>query len=214
MTPRILRCALGALLLAVAPLPASAEPMTFKVLPYSRVTFKTEAPLETVIGNTSGEGVTGTVTGDPARPEGAAGTIRVDLATLRTGIERRDAQMRSKDFLDTDNEAHRYATFEMKGLEIAGPLVPGREAKGRLRGTVTIRGRPVDVTAEALVNYVTLTPEQLQSQKRFGFTTDNMRVRATFTTLFTNHGMQVPEYLLLKLSNEIQIETDMTMARQ
>jgi polyisoprenoid-binding protein YceI len=214
MKRRIACCSLVALALAQAPTWARAEQMTFKVLPYSRVTFKTDAPLETVIGNTSGESVTGTVTGDPARPETATGTVRVDMAALRTGIERRDNQMFSKDFLDTANEAHRYATFEMKGLEMAGPLVPGQEAKARLRGTVTIRGKPVDVTAEAQVNYLKLTPEQIESQKRFGFTTDNMRVRAAFKTSFTNHGMQVPQFLILKLSNEIQVETDITMARQ
>ena len=35
-----------------------------------------------------------------------------------------------------------------------------------------------------------------------------------FTTSFTNHGMQVPQLLILKLANEIQIETDLTLARQ
>ena len=59
-----------------------------------------------------------------------------------------------------------------------------------------------------------LTPEQLETQKRFGFTTDNFRVRAQFATAFTNHGMQVPQLLILKLANAIQIEVDLTLARQ
>src|SRR5215471_13247294 len=99
-TPMAL-CFLGVFALAHVPTWAVAEQMTLRVLPYSRATFKTEAPLETVIGNTSGPGVTGTVTGDPARLQDASGTIRVDLSALHTGIDRRDAQMQSKDFLDT-----------------------------------------------------------------------------------------------------------------
>lgn len=214
MTRPVMCWALLLLVLPATPRAATAEQMTFQALPYSRVTFKTEAPLETVIGNTLGPGVTGTVTGDLARPEGANGTIRVDLSTLRTGIERRDAQMRSKDFLDTDNEAHRHAVFALKGIELGDPIDPGRETPARIKGTLTIKGRSVEITADARVNYVRLAPDQLESQRRFGFTADNMRVRATFKTSFTNHGMQVPQLLILKLSNEIQIETDITLARQ
>jgi hypothetical protein len=43
---------------------------------------------------------------------------------------------------------------------------------------------------------------------------DNFRVRAQLTTSCTNHGMQVPQLLILKLANAIQIETDLTLARQ
>src|SRR6266571_520572 len=109
-TPRALWF-LAALALAHVPPWAVATQMTLQVLPSSRATFKTEAPLETVIGNTSGPGVTGTVTGDPTRLQDASGTIRVDLTTLHTGIDRRDAQMQSKDFLSTEDESQRYATF-------------------------------------------------------------------------------------------------------
>jgi hypothetical protein len=33
-------------------------------------------------------------------------------------------------------------------------------------------------------------------------------------TTFTDHGMQVPQLLFLKVSNEIQLETDLTFVRQ
>src|SRR5712691_343705 len=134
---------LGALALAHAPTWALAEQMTLHVLPYSRATFKTEAPLETVIGNTSGPGVTGTVTGDPTRLQDATGTIRVDLSTLRTGIERRDAQMQSKDFLHTEDEGNRYATFDLKSIELGGGLEPGKEVAAKISGTLTIKRQPI-----------------------------------------------------------------------
>ena len=189
--------------------------MSFTVLPSpSRATFKTDAPLETVIGNTSGPAISGTLTGDPAKPNLATGTIRVDLTTVKTGIEKRDADMRSKQYLDTDNEANRYVIFELKGVEMAGPLEPGKEVPARLKGILTIKQKPVETTANARITYVKLTPQQLETQKRFGFTTDNIRVKAQFTTSFTNHGMQIPELLLFKLSNDIQIETDLTFVRE
>ncbi len=53
-----------------------------------------------------------------------------------------------------------------------------------------------------------------EAQKRFGFTPDNIKVRAKLATTFTDHGMQVPQLLFLKVSNEIQLETDLTFVRQ
>ena len=207
--------ALAVLILAVAPISAAAQQMSFKVLPSpSRATFKTDAPLETVIGNTAGPAITGTVTGDLSKPQMATGSIRVDLTTVKTGIDKRDADMRSKDYLDTDIEANRYAVFELKSMEIGGPLERGKEMPAKLKGILTIKGRPVEVVSDARVTYVTLTPEQLESQKRFGFTSDNIRIKARFNTSFTNHGMQVPQIMFMKLSNEIQIETDLTLVRQ
>lgn len=214
MKSRIALCSLAALVLAIAPIPAIAQQMTFKVLGNSRATFKTEALLETVIGNTSGPAVSGTLMGDPTKPQAATGTIRVDLTTLKTGIEKRDADMRTKDYLDTDIEANRYAVFELKGAEIIGILEPGNEVPVKLKGILTIKQRPVEIIADARITYVKLTPEQLESQKRFGFTSDNVRVRAKFNTSFTNHGMQIPQLLFFKLSNDIQLETDLTFVRQ
>ncbi len=148
------------LILAVAPISADAQQMSFKVLPSpSRATFKTDAPLETVIGNTSGPAITGTITGDLSKPQAATGSIRVDLTTVRTGIDKRDADMRGKDYLDTDIEANRYAVFELKSIEIGGPLERSKEMPAKLKGILTIKGRPVEVVADARVTYVTLTPE-------------------------------------------------------
>jgi polyisoprenoid-binding protein YceI len=214
MKKRIALCSLVVLGLALASVPAVAQQMTFRVLPISRATFKTEALLETVIGNTAGPAVSGTLTGDPAKPDAATGTIRIDLSTLKTGIEKRDADMRSKDYLDTDNEANRYAVFELAGAEIAGTLEPGKEVPARLKGILTIKQKPVEIIADARITYLKLTPEQLESQKRFGFTSDNLRVKAKFNTSFTNHGMQIPQLLFLKLSNDIQLETDLTFVLQ
>lgn len=214
MKSRFVPYSLAVLALATAPVPAIAQQMTFTALPYSRATFKTEAPLETVVGTTSGPAVTGTLTGDPTKPRFATGTIKVDLSTLKTGIERRDAEMRSKNFLDTETEANRYAIFELKSADIADPLEPGKEMTARITGILTIKQKPVETIADGRITYIKMTPEQLETQRRFGYTSDNLRVKATFRTSFTDHGMQVPQILFLKLSNEIQLETDLIFVRQ
>ena len=191
-----------------------AETLNLKLLPnQSRATFKSDAPLETFVGNTTADGIDGTLTVDPARPAAASGTVKVDMSLVRTGIERRDAQMRSKEFLDTENELNRWVTFEVKAVEAAGPLEPGKAVAAKVRGILTVKQRPVERVAEATVTYIPLTPEQLETQRRFGFTLDNVKVRAKLTTAFTDHGMQVPQILFFKVSNDLQLETDLTFVR-
>ena len=195
--------------------PVLAETMALKLLPnYSRATFKSDAPLETFVGNTAAEGVAGTLTVDPARPQAASGTVKVDMNLVRTGVDKRDADMRGKNFRDIEVEANRWVTFEMKIVEIAGPLEPGKEIPAKVRGILTVKQKPVERLPDATVTWIKLTPEQVENQKRFGFTADNIKVRARLATTFTDHGMQVPQLLIFKVSNDIQLETDLTFVRQ
>ena len=204
-----------AIVLALATGQARADVMSFKLLPnYSRATFKSDAPLETFVGNTAAEGVDGLLSLDPTRPQTASGSIKVDMNLVKTGIDKRDADMRSKNYLDTQVEANRWVTFEVKSVEIAGPLEPGKTIPAKVKGILTVKQKPVERVADATVTWVKLTPEQVEAQKRFGFTADNIKVRARFATTFTDHGLQIPQILFYKVSNDIQLETDLTFARQ
>ena len=215
MTRWMTALATVALVLGLAHGPACAEAMALKLLPnYSRATFKSDAPLETFVGNTTAEGIAGTLTVDPERPQTAAGSIKVDMNLVRTGIDKRDADMRGKNFLDTEVDANRWVNYEIKSVEIAGPLEPGKAVPAKVRGILTVKQRPIERVADTTVTWIKLTPAQLESQKRFGFTADNIKVRARFATTFTDHAMQVPQLLIFKVSNEIQLETDLTFARQ
>ena len=204
----------GVALLLVAPAVALADVITFKLLPnYSRATFKSDAPLETFVGNTAAEGIQGTLAADPLRPQEAKGGVRVDMNLVRTGIEKRDADMRSKNFLDTEVEANRWVTFEIKNVELAGPLVAGKDVPAKITGILTVKQKPVQRVADATVTWIKLTPEQVEAQKRWGFTADNIKVRAKFLTTFTDHGIQLPQIFIFKVNNEIQLETDLTFVR-
>lgn len=215
MTRRMTALATVALVLGLAHGSACAEAMALKLLPnYSRATFKSDAPLETFVGNTAAEGIAGTLTVDPERPQTATGSIKVDMNLVRTGIDKRDADMRGKNFLDTEVEANRWVIYEIKSVEIAGPLEPGKAVPAKVRGILTVKQRPVERVADTTVTWIKLTLAQLESQKRFGFTADNIKVRARFATTFTDHAMQVPQLLIFKVANEIQLETDLTFARQ
>ncbi len=214
----IRRLAMGVLALTAVAAPPSAvfaETISFKMLSnYSRATFKTDAPLETIVGTTSGPTVTGSLTVDLSKPAAGQGSIKVDLTALNSGVAKRDQDMQQPQYFDTANEANKFAVFEIKSIDIAAPLEAGKEVPAKVKGVLTIKQKPVEVVADARVTYIKLTPEQVEAQKRFGFTSDNLKVRAKFGTTFSNHGMTIPQLLFLKVSNEIQLETDLTFARQ
>jgi polyisoprenoid-binding protein YceI len=213
--PRSATYASAALVVVLATGQAHADVMSFKLLPnYSRATFKSDAPLETFVGNTAAEGVAGTLTLDPARPQAASGSVKVDMNLVKTGIDKRDADMRSKNYLDTEVEANRWVTFEIKSIEIAGPLEPGKMVPAKVTGILTVKQKPVERVADATVTWIKLSPEEVEAQKRFGFTADNIKVRARFATTFTDHGLKIPAILFYKVSNDIQLETDLTFVRQ
>ncbi|MBI1845653.1 MAG: hypothetical protein HYR86_01615 [Candidatus Rokubacteria bacterium] len=128
-------------------------------------------------------------------------------------MAKRDADMKGPRYLDTGTEANRYAVFEIKSVEIGGPLVAGQVSPARVRGLLVIKSKMVERTADARVRYIQLAGAQLEEQKRWGFTTDNLKITATFATMLSDHAIEVPRILFYKLSNEIQMEADLTFVR-
>lgn len=202
-------------LLTAAPLTAAADLMNFKLLTnYSQASFRSDAPLETFVGTSALEGIQGTLAVDPAKPQDAKGSVRVDMNRVSTGIEKRDADMRGKNYLDTEVEGNRWVTFEVRRVEIAGPLEPGKETPAKVHGVLTIKQKPADIVADSTVMYIKLMPEQVDQQKRFGFASDNIKVKSKLNSTFTTHGMQVPQLLFLKVANELQMLADLVFVRQ
>ena len=92
------------------------------------------------------------------------------MNTVRTGIDKRDADMRGKPYLETDIEANRWVTFEVQSVELAGPLESGKPVPAKIRGLLTVKQKPVERVVDGTVTYIKLSPEQVEAQKRFGFT--------------------------------------------
>ena len=212
---RTLTVALGVVAMAVLPPPAGADTINFKLLTnYSQVSFRSDAPLETFVGTSALEAIQGTLTADPSKPQDAKGSVKIDMNRVSTGVEKRDADMRGKNYLDTEVDGNRWVTFDVRKVEIAGLLEPGKETPAKVHGVLTIKQKPVDTVADATVMYIKLAPEQVEQQKRFGFTSDNVKVKAKLNSTFTAHGMQVPQLLFLKVANDIQMLADLVFVRQ
>jgi polyisoprenoid-binding protein YceI len=74
--------------------------------------FVSSAPLEEFEG--TADGIEGSFVLDPQNLEATRGRIRVAVASMRTGITRRDEHLRSPEWLDA--ERYPYIEFELQGL--------------------------------------------------------------------------------------------------
>lgn len=73
----------------------------------------------------------------------STGTVRIDASSLDTGVEQRDAHLRSADFFDVTN--HPEIVFQVKRIEPRGE-------ESRLVGDLTIRGVTHEVALEGEIN--------------------------------------------------------------
>jgi polyisoprenoid-binding protein YceI len=98
-----------------------------------------------MISNVRGEfqKVAGTVTYDPARPEATSLSISIDVASINTREEKRDAHLRSADFFDA--ERYPAITFVSTGTRRDGEDL-------QVTGTLTIAGttRPVTLAIQEI----------------------------------------------------------------
>jgi polyisoprenoid-binding protein YceI len=164
------------------------------------VSFVSDAPVEQFVGRTSN--VSGSVDIDLADVTTGKVDFTVDLSTLSTGIDGRDKHMKSAEYLNTDKFPK--ATFKstkINLLEGDKALGPNKVAIVELTGDLTIRGVTRPLTTKAFVRYL---KGDAWSQKMLG-PGDILSVSAHFPIKITDFGMKVPQYIILKVNNEVQI---------
>jgi polyisoprenoid-binding protein YceI len=118
----------------------------------------------------------------------------LDLNTLKTGISLRDRQMRDQ-YLKTKT----FPFAEFKGrLRAPVDRTLRRSQPVVAQGLFTVHGvpRPIDVTG-------TITP----------LDADRLRLEAEWTLNLNDHGITVPSFLMLRLSETIRISIDITLKR-
>jgi polyisoprenoid-binding protein YceI len=100
-----------------------------------------------MISNVRGEfsKFSGQASYDPEHPESTTATVTIELASINTREEKRDAHLRSADFFDADN--HPAMTFTSTGAKKSGDGLT-------IVGDLTIRGttKPVTLTVEEITN--------------------------------------------------------------
>jgi polyisoprenoid-binding protein YceI len=188
------------LFLVCAVLGASLAPLQaaeFVIAPdaASRVEFVSKAPMETFSG--SSRKVSGTVSLDPAAlADSITVEVRVDMASLDTGIELRNRHMR-------ENHLHteKYPTAIFRGGRLskasAATLTEGQPVTAVLAGELELHG--VKKKMEA--------PIELTLQKGGG-----LRVVSRFKVNLPDYDIPRPQFLVMKL-DEVQAVTAELEAR-
>ncbi|MHB1193561.1 MAG: YceI family protein [Longimicrobiales bacterium] len=113
--------------------------------------------------------------------------LEVDLASLDTGIGLRNRHMRDR-YLETAK--HPFATF--RGTIMSSVADPAGAHRVTARGTLTLHGvaRPRDLTCRV-------------EPRGPGY-----RALCAFEVLLSDHEIEIPKVMFLKLANEISLELD------
>ena len=188
----------------VGPSFAAAQSQPFRVLNDggSRVQFVSDAPLETITGVTSG--LSGDLSFDPANIATLRGTVRVSIASLRTGVDLRDEHLRGSSWLDATRFPE--TTFTITAVEGTGAVAPGEARDVTVRGRLSLHGVTRDVSASVRLRRVAPSADVAAAP---GVTGEVIRVRATFSLRLTDFGVSVPSPVRLKVSNEIELNVDL-----
>ena len=115
----------------------------------NQIRFVSSAPLEEIHGTASG--ISGELKLDPANLEGMTGKIEVQVASMETGIEKRDAHLHSEDWLD--EKQFPVIVFDIAGLKDVSVTVGKDKAviTGLAMGTFSLHGvdKEIEIPFEA-----------------------------------------------------------------
>ena len=167
----------------------------------SKVTFVSDAPLETITGVSSH--VSGDIKLNADNLSALRAKITVPVATLRSGNDLRDEHMRSEKWLDAKKYPN--ATFEITRIKGAKKMEAGKEVRFDVSGKFTIHGVTKQVSAKARAKLIPLSKETKASP---GIDSDVLRVRAKFKVKLEDHGVSVPKIVRLKVANEITVHAN------
>lgn len=182
-----MRRALVVLAATLVPLaPAAATEFAVRPGGENKVVFVSQAPIETFEGRTNR--MQGTIVVDPAGvTDSITVHLEVDLASLDTGIAKRNKHMRENHL-----ETAKYPRAVFDGAAIASPvgarLEAGRPVSFEVEGTFTLHGvsRRLRITAE-----VAYAPQPAGGRLAF---------RTTFPVRLSDYSIRRPEFLFMKLA--------------
>jgi polyisoprenoid-binding protein YceI len=165
----------------------------------NQATFESNAALEDIVGVSNYVEATAVV--NPTDLSDASGTVKVNLTTLKTGIDLRDEHLRSEQWLNTDKFPH--ATFELKKIEGASTLEDGKVTKVKLHGDFSVHGITKSIVADGELTYFK------ESEKTKGLMEGNLlKVTTNFTIKLAEYGVTIPDMVIGKVNDEIKVSAN------
>ena len=176
---------------------ALAAPQTFDFKDpkgVNNAVFKLDAPLEAVNG--SANGISGTVTFDPASPSATKGKITVASASLHVGNSMQQTHMHSDKWLDV--ATYPEITFETKDVKNAKTV--GDTTTADVTGTFTLKGISKAITVPIKLTYL----KDKLGQRVPRLNGDLLVLRASFNIKRSDFGIN-PGQFEEKVSDVIEL---------
>lgn len=176
---------------------ALAAPLTFDFKDpkgVNNAVFKLDAPLEAING--SANGVSGSVSFDPANPGATTGKIVVDAATLTVPNPMMKEHLHAGMWMDVAK--NKEITFETKALK--NVKTTGDKTTADATGTLTIKGVSKEVTIPITLTYL----KGKLGQRVPKMEGDLLVIRANFTVKRSDYGIN-PSAPADKVSDEIEL---------
>lgn len=185
--------------LAVAGGSLAAAPITFDLKDpkgVNNVQFKLDAPLEAISGTANG--ITGTVTFDPAQPGATTGRVVVAADTLVVPNSTMQGHLHGKGWLDV--ATHPEITFDLK--ELSNVRTEGNVTTADATGTFTIKGTSHEKTVPVTLTYLPGAYGRRINRPDAGG--DLLVVRSSFTLQRDEFGIR-PGDNEERVANEIEL---------
>ena len=157
--------------------------------------FTLDAPLESISGNANG--ITGTLTIDPAKPEATKGSIVIDAKTLNVENAMMKEHMLGAEWLDVAKNPT--ISFTVSGL--SDFKMEGDKATANVKGKFSLKGVEKEITVPA---NVTLLKGKLGARTGGKMQGDLMVIRTEFTIKRADYGIN-PKAPTDKVSDDIVI---------
>lgn len=185
-----------AFLTTARPSEAQAQEQKFKVdTAESKVQFVSDAPLEKFTGTLNQ--ASGELVVDPAALASAKGSVKVEVASIKTGIKLRDDHVVADNWLD----AKKFPVSEFTLSKVTGvdKLKASDTVDAIVIGKFTLHGETKDVTAKTKIRY---TPAQ-DGKGAW------IRIVGSFTIHLEDYKVSIPSIVALKVSPDIVVNLDL-----
>lgn len=159
------------------------------------VRFSLDAPLEAISG--AGNGLTGTVTFDPAQPAALTGALTLSTASLTVPNGTMNEHLHSANWLDAAQWPE--ITFVARSLDQAATT--GDTTKGRITGDLTVKGITRTITAPVTLTYL---PGKLADRTGGAMQGDLLVLRTAFSINRSDFNI-MPGQVTDKVSEQIEL---------
>lgn len=185
---------------------SAAHALEFEVMtaPVSTASYTSDAALESISGTSTQ--LSGLISTDLKDPSKTTGTISFPVTSLVSGVAMRDEHMAGENWLNAAKFPN--ITFAIKSVKLKGDnkvLTNGSSVQAEATGDLTLHGVTKTVTVPVRASYREVAPGQV-----YGLEGNLLRIETNFSIKLSDYGVNIPDVLTAKVSNELSLTVKAT----